>query len=84
MSKLISKMDYLEASFQSIQARGPYKPQVSPQRGRCFEKPYNRYSDQKDQVVEGNSLLETITITLGLNLMVEVEEVFKEVLILEL
>ena len=42
MSKLISKMDSLEASFQSMQGRGPYK--VSPQRGRCFEKPHNSYS----------------------------------------
>ena len=47
MSKLISKMDSLEALFQSIQGRGPYKPQVAPQRGRHFEKPYNRYSGQK-------------------------------------
>ena len=31
MSKLISKMDSLEVSFQSIQGRGPYKPQVATQ-----------------------------------------------------
>ena len=43
ISKLISKMDSLEASFQSIQGRGQYKPQ----RVRYFEKPYNRYSGQK-------------------------------------
>ena len=42
MSKLISGMDSLEASFQSLQCRGPYEPQAAPQRGRCFEKPYNR------------------------------------------
>ena len=40
-------MDSLEASFQSIQGRGPYKPQVAPKRGRCSEKPYTRYSGQK-------------------------------------
>ena len=47
MSKLISKMDSLEASFQSIKGQGPYKHQVAPQRGRHFEKPKNRYSGQK-------------------------------------
>ena len=30
MSKWTPKMDSLETSFQSIQGRGPYKPQAAP------------------------------------------------------
>ena len=61
MGELISKMDSLEASFQSIQVRGPYKPQVALQRGRACKKPYNRFSAQKglgsrkEQPIRSNS-----------------------------
>ena len=40
MSKLISKIDSLQTSFQTIQSRGPYKPKFTPHKGRHYAKPY--------------------------------------------
>ena len=39
MSKLISIMDSLQTSFQTIQNRGTYKPKGTPHRGRHYAKP---------------------------------------------
>ena len=41
MSTLISKMNLLKTSFQAIQNRGPYKPKVTPHRGRHYAKSYD-------------------------------------------
>ena len=41
MSKLISKIDSLQTSFQAIQIRGPYKLKVTPHRGRHYANPYD-------------------------------------------
>ena len=41
MSKLISKMDLLQTSFQTTQNRGPYKPKITSHRGRHYAKSYD-------------------------------------------
>ena len=39
--KIISKMDSLQASFQTMENRGPYKSKVTPHRERYFRRPYD-------------------------------------------
>ena len=56
LSKLISKMDLLQTSFQAIQNRGPYKPKVNPHRVRHHAKPYDHPPNLRKPNGRKNSL----------------------------
>ena len=81
MRKFIFKVDSLQTSFQTLQNRGPYNPEVTPHRGRHSAKPYDCL------LISGNLMLEKISLSrlileiLGSNLMTEVGEDSKETFI---
>ena len=55
MNELISKMNSLQTSFQTIQNRAPYKPKVTPHRSRHYAKECEKRIRDEEQAAQYNS-----------------------------